>query len=244
MSARIPAGDTPESESAREAIGWLRDSVLSGEDWPAALLGAVSRWTDPESAVNGRRYGYFIGGEAFDWLVLAERLCVEIAGLVPEDEVEDLLLFGRLPQRFDKTRFRELLGGEKYRGHLNYFYGVTVEEALQVAVETEIVKRRISNGYLSASEVSTVSTEAFPMIYGMPEKDLLDRFRGETGAAFRRRMSLEDVKEFTYWLFKLRLKVSDKARIASDTRKGLEQLARMRAASRSRPPAAIEAVVV
>ncbi|GAJ03845.1 unnamed protein product, partial [marine sediment metagenome] len=32
--------------------------------------------------------------------------------------------------------------------------------------------------------------------------------------------------EFTYWLFKYRLNHCDKARVASDTKKGLEQLNR------------------
>ena len=69
---------------------------------------------------------------------------------------------GACPSRFDEDRFRELLGGEKYRGHLNYFYGVTVEEALQVAVETEIVKRLVSNGY---TDTADVSDEALLRIY-------------------------------------------------------------------------------
>ena len=36
-----------------------------------------------------------------------------------------------------------------------------------------------------------------------------------------------DWKAFTYWLFKFRLKRQDKARVASDTRKGLAQLTLM-----------------
>ena len=47
-------------------------------------------------------------------------------------------------------------------------------------------------------------------------------------------MDLKESKEFTYWLFKYRLSKSDKARIASDTRKGLQQLELMRAATRAR----------
>ncbi len=236
MPSAKAAVKTSESETATEAVSLLRNRVLNGEDWVVALLETIAWWTDAESTINGRRYSYFIGGEAFDWLLLAERLCVEIDGLSVQDEIDDLLLAGRLPSRFDETRFRELLGGEKYRGHLNYFYGVTVEEALQVAVETEIVKRLVSNGY---TDTADVSDEALSRIYRMPRDALLHRFREETGASARRRMRLGDAKEFTYWLFKLRLKVSDKARIASDTRKGLDQLARVTAAWQSRHPAAV-----
>ena len=37
-------------------------------------------------------------------------------------------------------------------------------------------------------------------------------------------MSLTDLKEFTYWLFKMRLTKWDPARVASDTRKGINTL--------------------
>ena len=238
MCSRAATAQTLESESADEVISRLRSSVRDGDDWPIALLETMARWTDPESVVGSRHYQYFIGGEAFDWLLLAERLCPEIAGLAPEGEIEDLLLSGRLPQRFEEPRLKELLGVEKYRGYLNYFYGVTVEEALHVAVETEIVKRLVSNGYMYNTEVSD---EAFSRIYRASRVDLLRHFRDEKGIARRRRMSLEDAKEFTYWLFKLRLKTSDKAKIASDTRKGLDQLARMKVAWHSRPPVPVGA---
>jgi hypothetical protein len=231
MHSQAVINQSQESESAHEVIGRLRDSVRSGADWPEALLEAVARWSDPESEVDGRIYRYFIGGEAFDWLLLAERLCLEIDGLAPADEIEDLLFTGRLPQRFDESRFKEVLGGDKWRGYLNYFYGVTVEEALQVAVETEIFKRLLSNGNHYQVEVSD---EGFRRIYRMTRTDLLKRFRADTGATRQRKMSLSDTKEFTYWLFKLRMMVSDKAKIASDTRKGLDQLARMTTAWRSR----------
>ena len=39
---------------------------------------------------------------------------------------------------------------------------------------------------------------------------------------------MAESREFNYWLFKYRVKNCDKARIASDTRKGLDQLERMR----------------
>ena len=39
-------------------------------------------------------------------------------------------------------------------------------------------------------------------------------------------MSLTEKKEFTYWLFKRRIQQIEKARVASDTRKGLEWLSR------------------
>jgi hypothetical protein len=47
-------------------------------------------------------------------------------------------------------------------------------------------------------------------------------------------MALRESKEFTYWLFKYRVKHSEPARMASDTKKGLDQLQKMRAAAKGR----------
>ena len=57
--------------------------------------------------------------------------------------------------------------------------------------------------------------------YRLSRETLLGQFRDDAGYESKEEMSLTETKEFTYWLFKVRLKVSDKAKIASDTRKGL-----------------------
>ena len=202
----------------------LRRSVAKGRDWPMALLETMGAWPFPQETYRGRRYHYFIGGEAFDWLALAERLCRSIDGLIPQQEKEELLLRGRLPGWFDESRFRDLLGPDKYRGYLNYFYGVTVEEALQLAVEGEARKRHLSN---SNRYYRDFSEEAFERIYGAPKGELLRIFREEKGYRSKASMSVAEHREFTYWLFKYRLKACDGARVASDTRKGLKQLQRM-----------------
>ena len=82
MPSAKAAVKTSESDTAIEAVSVLRNRVLNGEDWVVALLETIARWTDAESTISRRRYNYFIGGEAFDWLLLAERLCLEIHELV------------------------------------------------------------------------------------------------------------------------------------------------------------------
>lgn len=210
------------------AIEHLDRALESGREWAASLLEAMALWTAPEETYRGRKYRYFIGGEAFDWLLLAERLCMAVKGRVPKAEREELLLHGRLPPAFDKSTFKDLLGVDKYRGYLNYYYGVTVEEALQLATELEVHKRHASNGIQYRDDFAD---EGYAKIYRAPRTELLKQFREETGSPARRSVSLSESKEFTYWLFKLRLEVSDGAKIASDTKKGLEQLRRMREVS-------------
>ena len=212
-----------------EVIGHLRRSLDLGHDWPVAVLEGMALWTAPEESFEGRQLRYFIGGEAFDWLLLAERLCKSVDDLLPQREVEELLFTGRFPASFDETRFKDLLGVDKYRGYLNYFYGVTAEEMLQAAVEREVLKRHISNGYRYRDDLSD---EAFGMVYRASKSELHQQFREERGFPSEESMTLTEGKEFTYWLFKYRLENSDKAKTASDTRKALEHLREVTANSR------------
>ena len=225
--------DAPTASQA--AIDHLRDALEAGLDWPEPLLQAMSMWTVPEESYRGRVNTYFIAGEAFDWLLLAERLLNTVKNRVPASEREDLLFHGRFPPHFDASQLGGLLGVDKHRGYLNYHYGVTVEEALQLTAELELQKRDAANGLTDRDDYTE---NAFRKLYRAPRSELLKEFRRERGSANRRSIGLTESKAFTYWLFKRRLKVSDKPRVASDTRKGLEQLRRMAGTPPEHLPAA------
>jgi len=219
-----------QGTAEREAIGRLKTSLGAGVDWPTAMLRVLSVWTRPRELFEDRRYNYFIGGEAFDWLALVERLSHEVEGQIPSDELEELLFTGRFPASFDDSDMQGLLGVEKYRGYLNYFYGVEVESALQQSVGTEVEKRYYANGHRYDADRSD---EVFHRIYRAPLAELREAYCTECAVPYQESITLTELKEFTYWLFKRRLKVSDKAKIASDTRKGLEQVERMEKVARS-----------
>ena len=72
-----------------EAILRMRHAILTGTHWFEALLEAVGRWRVPEERIGDREYRYLIGGEAFDWLLLAERL---LARRLPADRVAAALM--------------------------------------------------------------------------------------------------------------------------------------------------------
>lgn len=217
------AGDD-EVAAPDEIVAALRAEIRRGEPWFPALLRAIARWRLPEEQIDGRRYVYLIAGEAFDWLLLAERLTDAIAGLVPADECDDLLFHGRVPADLGPNGFRGLIGPAKYRAHLNYLYGVLVEEALQLAVEEDRHKEIRCRAWGIDPRVDET---AFQRIYGQGKEELLRLFREERGAVHTPAISLTESREFTYWLFKRRLRVSDPARVASDTQRGLAQLARL-----------------
>lgn len=96
-----------------EALLYLRSAVQNGVPWHSALLDAIALWTLPGEVYQGRTYRYLLGGEALDWLVLAERLGQEIAEYIPPEELETLLFAGRLPDAVTPEEFRERLGSHK-----------------------------------------------------------------------------------------------------------------------------------
>ncbi|WP_322818090.1 hypothetical protein [Tepidiforma sp.] len=233
-----PVIDGPEHEPAGlpapdEIIVRMRQAIASGQHWFEALLDAVGRWRLPEEVVDGRHYRYLIANEAFDWLLLAERLLDAAADLVPPAEREALLWSNRWPEdlEIDDAEFARRIGPAKYSAHLNYLYGILVEEALQLAVEEEIHKEIRARVWGFDQRVDETM---YQRIYGKTRDELLALHYQETGTIMRGHVSLGDWKAFTYWLFKHRLKSQDRARIASDTRKGLAQLTRMEHAVRDR----------
>jgi hypothetical protein len=204
-----------------EVISYLEQAIISGKHWYIALLEAIGSWKAAEESHNGRTYRYLIAGEAFDWLLLAERLCEAVDGLLPDDEKTTFLFNGKPPLDLTVEKFKELIGNSKYHQYLNYFYGITTEEALIWAVQEEVRKER---QILVLNKEHEHDNEAYRRIYGATKAVLLKRFRREKGYPQLKSTSLTELKEFTYWLFKYRLNHCDKARVASDTKKALTQL--------------------
>jgi hypothetical protein len=236
MARRSNGATTTRRASNREehldALSAWQDALANGDDWFQALLAAISRWEPAEETVNGRCYQYLIGGEAFDWLLLAERLCDEANGAIPAEEREALLFFGRAPRQLDDQEFHRAIGPAKHRAHLNFLYGVTVEEALQLAVEQEVHKERHAFG--GVSEGQTIDDVIFERIYARPRHEMLAEYCDASGLLPADEMSYSELRSFTYWLFKYRISQSDPARVASDTRKALAQVSALEAASRRR----------
>jgi len=256
MSPRAEATAALKTE-AGEIVAELKRCVAAGEThWFLALMQAIRDWPLPEESIGGRTYRYLVGGEAFDWLLLAERLCDEIEGLIPDEEREALLFHGCLPEEVDEHDVERLLGA-KHRAHLNFVYGVRVEEALQLTIADEVHKERFASRMW---ENGHGDDEVFRRLYDFSRTDLLEEFReskakpanksrhsglagSPTGQAENGRanghsgeagISLTELTEFTYWLFRRRVNGSEPPRVASDTRKGLAKLQRLESLRRAR----------
>ena len=212
--------------ASEEVVSQFRLDIERGKHWFDALLDAIGAWGITEENINGVHYKYLYAGEAFDWLALAERLVWACEDLIPSYDRDNLLFDGVLPDDFDREQFKDLLGIDKYRAYLNYYYGIVVEEALHLAVELDLNKRFVSNGHQYSRDFTN---DIFKRIYSLGYVDLLTQFREINEKPFTSEMHISELKEFTYWLFKYRIMNSDKARTASDTKKGLDQLMMMKA---------------
>ena len=204
-----------------KAIQELKSVIAEGRNWYVALLEAVRLWSSLEEDYGGRHYQYLVDNEAFNWLVLAERLCEELDGLISEKERANLLFFGIPPIELSKDEFKNIIGDFKYQAHLNYFYGILVEKFLLLSVTEEIRKKK---RVLGLNNDNGIVDEAYQRIYGAPQFALLKQFRKERHYPQLRSISLSELNEFTYWLFKYRIKGRDKSRVASDTKKALTKL--------------------
>lgn len=220
-----------KNDAAPAALVEFREALARGDDWFAALLKTIACWETPEETVRGRRYRYLIGGEAFDWLLLAERLCDSVDGAIPDGAKEALLFRGRPPQELEDEAFKQAIGASKHRAHLNFLYGVIVEEALQLTVEQEVLKERRSRG---TARDEGVEAEVFQRIYGKGCDELLAAYHEDRDLSASDELSYSDLREFTYWLFKYRVNQGDPARVASDTRRALAQVSHMEAAAQRR----------
>ena len=214
-----------DEQSPLYVIARFRAQLAAGAPWHLALLEAMGRWTLAEETRNDRRYRYIVGREAFDWLLLAERLCDEVSEFIPARDMERLLFRGELPEPMEEDELRDLMGVSKYRAYLNFHYGVVLEEALQLAAEETARKRHMARGYSDSEELVE---DAFRHLYVRSRAELLAEFRAEAKLGKRQGLTLHDLKEFTYWLHKRRVHYWDPARVASDTRLAIRRLEALR----------------
>jgi hypothetical protein len=218
---RLQQASISPTLDGERGIRQLIEAISCGKHWYIALLEAIGLWRADEEIVDGRRLRYFVDGEAFDWLLLAQRLCHSAVDMIPEDEKEALLFHGKPPIRLSPGEFKELIGVFKYHQYLNHFYGITAEEALMQAVEDEVRKERQA---LGPGREQDISEAAYGRLYGATQEELLADFRSERAYPQSSSIGLDELKEFTYWLFGYRLRHSEKARVASDTKKALRWL--------------------
>jgi hypothetical protein len=223
--ARLEDIPVPEEGplAPHQGVVAFRRGLEAGDDWYTSLLRVIARWTAPAEEVDGVRLDYLIAGEAFDWLLLAQRLIDSAPDLVPAEQAEALLVQGMPPRPESEEEFEAAIGPAKYRAHLNFQYGVVIEELLLLAFEMELQKA----GTLARHGLLPADIEAYERVYGKTLDELKILYQSEQGTLLGDHISQTEMRSFTYWLSKYRIRYAEPARIASDTRKAMNVLARL-----------------
>jgi hypothetical protein len=211
----------PPVSNTEAALRHFRIALDSGKHWYLALLEAIGLWTDEVENIQGRDYCYLIEGEAFDWLLLAARICETVEEKIPDGKKYALLFKSRPPLALSNEEFKNLIGESKFHKYLNYFYGVTVEEALVQAVREEVRKERTANCW--PTHIGE-EDDVFTRVYGDSQTAMFKQFRREKHFHLAASSNVAEMRQFTYWCFKHRVRTCEKARVASDTHKALEWL--------------------
>jgi len=205
-----------------KALNHMIQALAEGKHWYIAMLEAIALWDSIEETVDGENLRYLICGEAFNLRLLVERMLESADGLIPPEEKSAFLRSFEPPIQISHQECKDLIGEVKYKTHLNYFYGITVEGALISAVRNEVSKEIM---LYPCCQDPREFEGAYKRIYGKDKESLLEKFSISNGNALYANGDIDEhMPEFIYWLFKYRLNNSDKARIASDTKKGLENL--------------------
>ncbi len=232
VQADGPVDITRASRPATELLVELEMNLIARpDDWKQLVLETVGQWPEASEVIGDQSLQYLIGGEAFDWRLLARRIMDSVENSPPRDEWQAWLDMPDLFGGFSEPEFMRVLGVDKSRASLSFFYGVTVEQGLIVAGREEIVKRRVASGRAASDDRCD---EVYQRLYGNDRAGLWDEYCSESGLAETVGSDLNPVghslgqgDSFTYWLFKRRMERLDPARVASDTRKGLAQLEKM-----------------
>ena len=200
-------------------------------------------WPKQNELLNGQPFHYFIGGEAFNWKRLAELIATQIADtdtdFIHADQIfkwiDSTGVFGGI----NEQEFRRILGVDAWRAHLNYFYGVHIEQCLIAAIQSRIQKKRYSAGMPPSDDASD---RAFLGLYEETEQDLWQTFLELNSERLAdliaesteesRTVALDE--EFTYWLFKRRIEHTNAPQVAAETQRGLDMLNRIKNADERR----------
>ena len=221
----VTPGDAPEAAS--DPLRRFNAELEAGSHWYLAALRVCGQWRLADEVHQGRRLTYLVAGEALDLVLLIDRIASTRRDAVPRAERDELRFQGRPPMYVSGDAFAGALGAARFNAHLNYFYGVDVEEAVVHAVELEASKPH---------PLDRGAVDVYLTVYGKTYDELLAAYRAERGLKDDGRVRWADWKDFTYWCFRLRLRTQVPARIGSDTRKGIALLQRLRGVGSDESP--------
>lgn len=186
----------------------LKSKIENGINWEKAVVDCISDWDINEEFYRGYKYKYWINNEAFDWMTLTERLGSAIKSYLNKKKYHELIFTGLLPNKSSYEYMKKVISKNKLSQMRNFYYGIIIEDLIYIQKSQQYLKNSLNdiNGY-----------DGYEEIYGKNINLLFQQFAKNIKFTKQSTINLYTYKEFIYWLFKFRIKNSDKTKVASDT---------------------------
>jgi hypothetical protein len=123
-----------------------------------------------------------------------------IIGLILKSSLDDIESYSYLKTKISKTKLSQMR---------NYYYGIIIENFIYHYKLIQYQKNTLD--YIKQEE------SFYEEIYGKKLNLLYDQFISQAQITNRHKLNIHEYKKFCYWLFKYRIKNSDKAKMASET---------------------------
>ena len=192
----------------------LRNEVSRGENWQKSIAQYIGLWTEEEEFYRGYKYIYLIDDEALDWLTLTERLVSSIKSYITKEEYNYVSTSGLLPDKDIYKYIKETIPKKKLSQMRNFYYGIIIENLIYNYKILEYQKNTIV--------VEDNDQKFYEEIYNKPIEVLYEMFYKEKKTINKNKLNFHELKLFSYWLFKYRLKHSDKTKMAHETNTALK----------------------
>tara|TARA_Y100001970_G_C14227029_1_gene856316 strand:+ start:1541 stop:2203 length:663 start_codon:yes stop_codon:yes gene_type:complete len=214
--------DTSEKLSIEKDINQLNHSFDSDESLIDAFMKIIGHWPLKSEKIDNIEYQYWVNDEAFNWHLLATRIIFSITEANNKQILNKLLHSTYLLPGTDQRKIINLFSPDKYRAHLNFIYGVVLEEVIICFNEME-KNKDVINQFNASDAINAVYLDLygynfseFIRVYEFEKKIKLDEFN-----------SLYSYYDFLYWSWKYRLKKSTPEKIAYDSQSGINFLMNM-----------------
>ena len=168
----------------------------------------------PETANATSLEKYLIDDEALDWLTLTERLVSSIKSYITKEEYNYVSTSGLLPDQEIYNYIKKTIPKKKLSQMRNFYYGIIIENLIYHYIILEYQKNTIV--------VEDNDQRFYEEIYNKPIEVLYEIFYKERKTINKNKLNFHELKLFSYWLFKYRLKHSDKTKMAHETNTALK----------------------
>ena len=192
----------------------LRNEVSQGENWQKSVAKYIGLWNEKAEFYRGYKYIYIIDDEALDWLNLTERLVSSIKSYITKEEYNYVSTSGLLPDQEIYNYIKKTIPKKKLSQMRNFYYGIIIENLIYHYKILEYQKNTIV--------VEDNDQRFYEEIYNKPIEVLYEIFYKERKTINKNKLNFHELKLFSYWLFKYRLKHSDKTKMAHETNTALK----------------------